>query len=894
MKAMETRGGRFMGTAATLPAKILCPAVFAAALLLLPGRAAAQSATVTDDAFASTNATTQSFNLNGHGIVLIVAGSSATFDNSNVGATKAYIKFQLQSSLPPGTTASNVAKATLKLFISPSCNPTGAIDIFPITSAWTESTLNPSSLPTYDSTPINSSPIPVGKADTFMVIDLTELVQDWLESSSVSGSFQNNGIALVANTAKTNVIFDSKESFVTSHEPRLEIVLANSGTQGPAGPQGPQGPAGPQGASGSSGTAGAAASVQVGTTLTVPAGTPASVLNGGTQNAAVLNFLIPQGPAGPSGTQGPQGPSGVNGLSGSPGPQGPQGPIGPIGPIGPQGAAGANGISIAGPPGQTGATGPQGPAGPAGINNRGPWNGTAQYAANDAVSDGGSYWLALAANNASQPSATNTNWQQLAAAGAPGAAGIQGSQGPAGANGVSIAGPPGQTGATGPQGPVGPAGINNRGAWDIAANYTANDAVTDSGSYWFALAANNASQPSPTNTNWQQLAAVGAPGVAGIQGPAGPKGDQGLMGLPGLPGLPGQNPVGAALTTTSNTFAGDQTINGNLILGTGSGVKFADGSVQTTASLGGGIPAGYMITGTTPVAPPGYTLSGSFSAGNQWFAMAPMPTARYGLAAAAVNGRIYAIGGQPSVPVTGFSIVSTVEVYDPSTNTWRSSNDFPGTLGAPAPMPTARTLFAATAVKGKIYAIGGFSGSNNLGTVEVYDPSTNTWRSSNDFPGTPGAPAPMPTPRIRLTVAAVNGKIYAIGGLGGIDKVEVYDPDSNSWGTAASMPAALFDPSAGRSDLAAASVNGKIYAIGGFEPDASTNQLHIANTVQVYDPSSNSWSTAAGMPTARDSLAAADANGLIYAVGGINMANTVLDATEQYSPPVTIYSFIKN
>ncbi len=217
------------------------------------------------------------------------------------------------------------------------------------------------------------------------------------------------------------------------------------------------------------------------------------------------------------------------------------------------------------------------------------------------------------------------------------------------------------------------------------------------------------------------------------------------MGLPRLPGPPGQNPVGAALTTQPNTFTGDQTINGKLTLGTGGGVQFADGSVQATASLGGGggIPAGYMITGTTPVAPPGYTLSGGSSAGNLWIPMAPMPTARYELAAAPVNGKIYAIGG------------------------FSSSSSGP---------------FAA--VNGKIYAIGGFGpqgfGTGAINTMEVYDPTSNSWSPR----------ARMPTARYQFVATAVNGKIYAIGGFtdgGMVNYVEVYDPSSNSWSTTATV-----------------------------------------------------------------------------------------------------------
>lgn len=43
----------------TQPSKISWLTVFGAALLLLPGRAAAQSDTVTDDAFLSSNSITQ-------------------------------------------------------------------------------------------------------------------------------------------------------------------------------------------------------------------------------------------------------------------------------------------------------------------------------------------------------------------------------------------------------------------------------------------------------------------------------------------------------------------------------------------------------------------------------------------------------------------------------------------------------------------------------------------------------------------------------------------------------------------------------------------------------------------------------------------------------------------
>ena len=58
---------------------------------------------------------------------------------------------------------------------------------------------------------------------------------------------------------------------------------------------------GPQGEKGDQGDPGAAATINVGTVSTGAAGTQASVVNGGTTSAAVLNFTIPRGETGAAG-----------------------------------------------------------------------------------------------------------------------------------------------------------------------------------------------------------------------------------------------------------------------------------------------------------------------------------------------------------------------------------------------------------------------------------------------------------------------------------------------------------------------------------------------------------------------------------------------------------------
>jgi len=249
-----------------------------------------------------------------------------------------------------------------------------------------------------------------------------------------------------------------------------------------------------------------------------------------------------------------------------------------------------------------------------------------------------------------------------------------------------------------------------------------------------------------------------------------------------------------------------------------------------------------------------------------WATVASMPTERRGLAAAAgADGRIYAIGGSnDAYPV------STVEVYTPSTNTWTEV----------ASLLTARyDLAAAAGADGRIYAIGGWSKSSSLSTVEVYTPSTNTWTEV----------ASMPTARDGLAAATgADGRIYAVGGWAGgegLGAVEVYTPSTNTWTEMASLPTA-------RTGLAVApGPGGSIHAIGGLVDFGVMSRL---STVEVYTPSTNTWTKVKNMPTARYNLAAAmGADGRTYAMGG-NDGTSHRSIAEAYTPSTNTWTKVTN
>lgn len=79
-----------------------------------------------------------------------------------------------------------------------------------------------------------------------------------------------------------------------------------------------------------------------------------------------------------------------------------------------------------------------------------------------------------------------------------------------------------------------------------------------------------------------------------------------------------------------------------------------------------------------------------------------------------------------------------------------------------------------------MYAVGGFNGSMRVKTVDVYDPSNDTWMSCPN----------MIARRSTLGVAVLNGCIYAVGGFDGstgLNSAEMYDSRIQEWRLIAPM-----------------------------------------------------------------------------------------------------------
>jgi N-acetylneuraminic acid mutarotase len=241
-----------------------------------------------------------------------------------------------------------------------------------------------------------------------------------------------------------------------------------------------------------------------------------------------------------------------------------------------------------------------------------------------------------------------------------------------------------------------------------------------------------------------------------------------------------------------------------------------------------------------------------------------LPYARVGASAAmTADGLVYLVGG---IDGEGY-VVDTAEVLDPATAVWTPL----------AAMPRERGIYAlAVGAEGALYAFGGVDRAITfLRTVDVYDPATDAWSTLADE--TPGAAA-------QLAVATdPDGKIYLIGGSTGAQIsafVDIFDSSTGEWSSGAVVPTPRFGLAADRGP------DGRIVAVGGGVPDG-TGSVTSLETVEAYDPASDSWEGLSPMSTPRfEPVALFGPDGRLYVTGG-HGADHVTQATAEVYDPAT-------
>lgn len=186
------------------------------------------------------------------------------------------------------------------------------------------------------------------------------------------------------------------------------------------------------------------------------------------------------------------------------------------------------------------------------------------------------------------------------------------------------------------------------------------------------------------------------------------------------------------------------------------------------------------------------------------------------------------------------------------------------------PLPKQLYMSGSSVINNKIYIVGG-SSSGQASDINkdllLYDPVSKMWDTK----------APMITPRSDISTAQVNGKLYAIGGFDSTGKytkkIEEYDPSTNTWSSKADML------STARQGFSTAVINNKIYIIGG-----QVNYGTITYNVEQYDPVTNQWSIVkTDFPRVERGMAISF-NNKIYILGGSEPGISNSQRVLEYDP----------
>lgn len=251
-----------------------------------------------------------------------------------------------------------------------------------------------------------------------------------------------------------------------------------------------------------------------------------------------------------------------------------------------------------------------------------------------------------------------------------------------------------------------------------------------------------------------------------------------------------------------------------------------------------------------------------FPQDDSWIGLAPLSMPRYEFGLCTLDQKVYVVGG---IATTAGGIVthmrqginmrkheSSVECWDPVTNTWTSVER----------MNECRSTLGTVVLAGELYALGGYNGQSCLQSVEKYIPKANEWQPV----------APMIKTRSCFAGAVLDGMIYAIGGYGPahMNSVERYDPAKDSW----EMVAPMADK---RINFGVSVMLGFIFVVGGH------NGVSHLSSIERYDPHQNQWTVCRPMTEPRTGVGAAVIDNYLYVVGGHSGA-TYLNTVQKYDP----------
>lgn len=252
------------------------------------------------------------------------------------------------------------------------------------------------------------------------------------------------------------------------------------------------------------------------------------------------------------------------------------------------------------------------------------------------------------------------------------------------------------------------------------------------------------------------------------------------------------------------------------------------------------------------------------SADDAWTRVADLPAAIFDNSAVTLDGKVYSIGGG-----TGSGLEKKVWVYDPDTDSWSELPE----------LASSRAKPGVAAVGGKIYVTGGWADNGNPDpAMDVFDPASETWSRLDGVTN--------PAPAAAAGTAVAGGKIYLVGGCTdgactASDETVAFDPQTETFTTRAPYPHPV-------SWMSCGGIGDQVYCAGGTSGSDYTDAHR-------YDPASDTWSPIEDMPLDLWGSSYTTAGGLLVLAGGVTGGSTtVTNQTIAYDPASATWQDLPN
>lgn len=294
------------------------------------------------------------------------------------------------------------------------------------------------------------------------------------------------------------------------------------------------------------------------------------------------------------------------------------------------------------------------------------------------------------------------------------------------------------------------------------------------------------------------------------------------------------------------------------------------------------------------------------SSSESWETMTPRTTPLAYSASSVIDGGIYCMGGisyDNFFGITAPKYSSEHKVYTISTDTWSSKNNLLKSAG----------YNNGLVYNEKIYIVGGYTVGTGNGATKVYNPSTDTFSDlTNSNIGSSNTTADILNEKIYMisrnkhemydittdtwttkttqstaiddcSFVTVNEKLYSIGGQmfssTNYKQTQMYNPITNSW-------TAKTDKITATSKMTAVALGDLIYCFGGISYDESTSAVSYLNILEIYDTTTDTWTTGLILIEGICGSAIEVSGGNIYLIGGENAKDTVTNAVRKYTPSI--------